>query len=198
MQRWRRRLYRRVVKMQASPHAVALGMALGVLFGTLMPPGLQLITSIPIALLCGASAVAAFAGTLVSNPVTYVPLYYFTCRVGERVLQLLGSPVDLGHGLRSLLERAARLDFSEAVAAVEPLLASWAVGGFVIGMALAVPTYAFTYLVVVEIHRLREFARSRRAARHRALAEKDAPRTHADRHEGAPGGGERANGQRTE
>jgi len=181
LRRWRRWLYRRIVKLEASPHTVALGMAIGVLSGTLMPPGLQLVTGIPVALLCRASTVAAAAGTCVSNPVTYVPLYYFTCRVGERVLQLLGSSVDLGHGLRSLLERAAQLDFREAAAGLEPLLASWAVGGVIIGLALAVPSYLLTYPVVVEVHRLREFGRARRAARHRALAEKNAPQMNPDK-----------------
>ena len=43
--RWRRWLYRRVVKLRGSPHAIARGMALGVIFGNLMPPGLQLFTA---------------------------------------------------------------------------------------------------------------------------------------------------------
>ncbi len=117
-----------------------------------------------------------------SNPITYVPLYYFTCRVGERVLQLLGSPVELGHNLRSMLERALQLDFRQAAAAARPLLASWVTGGVIIGLAMAAPAYMLTYFVVVEIHRLREFSRSRRAARHRALAERISPPANEEEH----------------
>ncbi len=169
IQRWRRQLYRRIVQLEASPHRVGLGAALGVLFGTLMPPGLQLITCIPVALLCRASAVAAAAGTCISNPITYVPLYYFTCRVGERVLQLLGSPVDLGRGLRALLAQAGRCVRAGALRGL--------FSGSTAGFFPAAPTYALTYLIVVESHRVREFARARRAARHRALAEKQTATT---------------------
>lgn len=183
MRRWRRQIYRRVIQLEVSPHRVGLGAAFGVFFGTLMPPGLQLVTSLPLAFLCRASAIAAAAGTCVSNPITYVPLYYSTCRVGERVLQLLGSPICLGQGLRSLLEQAAQLDFRGMLAALEPLLASWAMGGLIIGLALAVPAYALAYLIVVQAHRVREFARARRAARHRELAAKRPPQMHIKKQE---------------
>ena len=71
-----------------SRRGIALGVALGLFFGLLIP-----IAQIPLA---AAAAVAlranlpvAVASTLVTNPVTFGPVYYAAWRLGSRVL---GSP----------------------------------------------------------------------------------------------------------
>jgi len=75
-----------------SRRGIALGMALGVFFGLLIP-----IAQIPFA---AAAAVAlranvptAVASTLVTNPVTFGPVYYAAWRIGKAVL---GEPVAEG------------------------------------------------------------------------------------------------------
>jgi hypothetical protein len=68
-----------------SRRGIAMGCALGVFFGLLIP-----IAQIPIA---AAAAVAlranvpsAVASTLVTNPVTFAPVYYAAWKVGHRIL----------------------------------------------------------------------------------------------------------------
>ena len=105
--RWRRALYRRVVRLPGTADSVARGAAVGVIAGCVMPPGLQLVVGIPIALLVRGSMIAMIAFSFVSNPVTYLPLYIFTCRVGQLFLNLCGSDVRLGSELADMVRQAA-------------------------------------------------------------------------------------------
>ncbi len=164
-QNWRRWLYRRVIRLQGTSHSIAWGMALGVFFGFLMPPGLQLVTGIPVALLLGGNVVTLVAGTLVTNPFTYVPAYYFTCRVGEAFLHFCGSDVALGANFRQMLQTAIHLNLGALVEKLGPIVLCWIAGGIIVGLAGAVPAYYFTYFVVIEIHKLRIFSIERRARR---------------------------------
>jgi uncharacterized protein (DUF2062 family) len=73
-----------------SRRGIALGMALGVFFGLLIP-----IAQIPLAagaaVALRANVPAAVASTLVTNPVTFGPVYYGAWRLGSAVL---GEPED--------------------------------------------------------------------------------------------------------
>jgi uncharacterized protein (DUF2062 family) len=167
--RWRRRIYRKVVRLQATPHAIAWGAGLGVIFGCLMPPGFQLITGVPITIALRGNVVTMIVFTFVSSPLSYVPLYFLTCKVGELFLRTLGSSVTLGDNFKQLLADAVRLDLGPMFAAIRPVIWCWITGGLLVGFAGAVPAYYFTRLAVLEIHKLREFSRKRRLERKRAL-----------------------------
>lgn len=62
--------------------SVALGVALGVFFGLLIPIA-QIPLSAAAAIILRANIPTAMASTLVSNPVTYAPLYYTAYRLGS-------------------------------------------------------------------------------------------------------------------
>jgi uncharacterized protein (DUF2062 family) len=64
---------------------VAMGMALGVFFGLLIPVA-QIPFSAATAMLLRANVPAAVASTLVTNPVTFGPVYYAAWRLGSAVL----------------------------------------------------------------------------------------------------------------
>ena len=78
-----------------SRRGIALGMALGVFFGLLIP-----IAQIPFAagaaVALRANVPAAVASTLVTNPVTFGPVYYGAWRLGSAIL---GDPVLPGQEL---------------------------------------------------------------------------------------------------
>lgn len=71
---------------------IALGMALGVFFGLLIPIA-QIPFSAAAAVAMRANVPAAVASTLVTNPVTFGPVYYAAWRVGSAIL---GEPVTHG------------------------------------------------------------------------------------------------------
>jgi len=64
---------------------VALGVAIGVFFGLLIPIA-QIPLSAAAAIVLRANIPTAVASTLVSNPVTYAPLYYAAYRIGSAIL----------------------------------------------------------------------------------------------------------------
>ena len=64
-----------------SRRGVAMGVALGVFFGLLIPVA-QIPLSVGAAMLLRANVPAAVASTLVSNPLTFAPIYYGAYRLG--------------------------------------------------------------------------------------------------------------------
>jgi len=68
-----------------SRRGIALGLAIGLFFGLLLPTA-QIPCSAALAMLLRANLPMAVAGTLVSNPITSVPLYYMAWRLGSAVL----------------------------------------------------------------------------------------------------------------
>lgn len=64
-----------------SRRGVAMGVALGVFFGLLVPVA-QIPLSVAAAMLLRANVPAAVASTLVSNPLTFAPIYYGAYRLG--------------------------------------------------------------------------------------------------------------------
>ncbi len=68
-----------------SRKGIALGMALGVFFGLLIPIA-QIPFSATLAVLLRANVPMAVASTLVTNPVTFGPVYYGAYHLGEWVL----------------------------------------------------------------------------------------------------------------
>lgn len=73
-----------------SRRGLALGMALGFFFGLLLPLA-QFPLSVAAAVALRANVPAAVASTLVSNPVTFGPIYYAAWRMGSAIL---GEPVN--------------------------------------------------------------------------------------------------------
>ncbi len=68
-----------------SRRGLALGMALGVFFGLLVPIA-QIPLSATAAVALRANVPAAVASTLVTNPLTFGPVYYLAWRVGGAIL----------------------------------------------------------------------------------------------------------------
>ena len=83
-----------------SRHGVALGVSIGIFFGLLIPIA-QIPFSVGAAVVLRANVPAAAASTLVTNPVTFAPVYYAAYRVGAR---LTGAEVEASPDLPVPLE----------------------------------------------------------------------------------------------
>ena len=70
---------------QFSRRGIALGVSLGIFFGLLIPLA-QIPASAAVAVVLRANLPMAVASTLVSNPVTFGPVYYGAYRLGKVVL----------------------------------------------------------------------------------------------------------------
>ncbi|MEJ7136929.1 DUF2062 domain-containing protein [Amphibiibacter pelophylacis] len=82
--RWLGPLLDRPELWRWSRHGVALGVSLGIFFGLLIPVA-QIPLSVGASVVLRANVPAAAASTLVSNPITFAPLYYLAWRLGQRL-----------------------------------------------------------------------------------------------------------------
>ena len=86
-------------------HSVSAGVFAGI-FSAFMPPGLQLMLAIPLAMLIRGNLAVAFAATWVTNPFTYLPVYFACYRLG---LWLLGENTNISDAQFNLDHLAANL-----------------------------------------------------------------------------------------
>jgi uncharacterized protein (DUF2062 family) len=160
--RWLGPLLRRPWLWQLTRRRVALGAAIGVFFGFLIPV-LQIALSAIFAVLLRANLPVAAVSTLVSNPFTYAPIFVLAYRTGSAIL---GEKVDEA--------QLAALERDEADEAAKPV--SWAERAAAIGkpfflglLIFATIGAAVTWLLVNLVWTLAVRLRQRRrsAARRR-------------------------------
>jgi uncharacterized protein (DUF2062 family) len=139
---WRRSaLYyaKRVLRLSGTPHAIALGAAVGV-FASFTPlVGFHLIISFAIAWALGANMVAGAIGTAIGNPLTFPLIWASTYELGNLILKGVstGAPARLGHDL-------THKSFEQIL----PLLKPMAVGSLPLGLTAAALVYLIAYKAV--------------------------------------------------
>ena len=82
---------------EGSPFQRALGFGVGIFSGCFPFFGLQTLMGVFLAKIFKGNSILAAVGTWISNPFTYVPLYYFNYRVGSLVLNIDKKIVDVTH-----------------------------------------------------------------------------------------------------
>ena len=75
----------------------ALGFGVGIFSGCFPFFGLQTLMGVFLAKILKGNRILAAVGTWISNPFTYVPLYYFNYRVGSLLLNVDKDIVDFSH-----------------------------------------------------------------------------------------------------
>ena len=82
---------------EGSPSQRALGFGVGIFSGCFPFFGLQTLMGVFLARIFKGNTILAALGTWISNPFTYVPLYYFNFRIGSLLLNLNIDRVDVSH-----------------------------------------------------------------------------------------------------
>ena len=126
-----RELKRRMVRDPLPPEDVAAGWALGMFVGCAVPFGLQLLVSIPLALMMRVSKVGATLGTLITNPVTIFFIYPAQTWVMYNII--------FGH--RELKELPTQWTWASVRALGTDVLVSFLLGGLALALILSPITY---------------------------------------------------------
>lgn len=143
-----RLLKRKMVGEPLAPEAIAAGWALGMFVGCAVPFGLQLVVSVPLALMMRVSKIGATVGTLVTNPVTIFFIYPAQTWFVNRLL--FGGSLSFDRLMQvEWTWKAVRRLGAEA-------MASFFLGGFLLAIVLTPPTYFVVKRVVVTYRRRRE------------------------------------------
>ncbi|MDJ0633475.1 MAG: DUF2062 domain-containing protein [Xenococcaceae cyanobacterium MO_188.B29] len=93
LKRYCRFWFLRLLRLRGKPKVLSRGLAVGVFAGFFPFFGLQTFIGILLATLFRGSKVAAAAGTWISNPLTYLPIYIFNYKVGRLLLGVKSQPV---------------------------------------------------------------------------------------------------------
>lgn len=147
---WRRSsnyFFKRVLRVSATPHAIAAGFAAGV-FASFTPfLGLHFIISFVVAFLIGGNILAAALGTAVGNPLTFPAIWISSYNIGNFVLG--GAPGHLSpHDIAISLTE-------QPFDAMIPLLRTILIGGLPLGLVFGVASYAIIWWAVVSYQEAR-------------------------------------------
>ena len=145
-----RALRERMVGDPLPPEDVAAGWALGMFVGCAVPFGLQLVVSVPLAMMMRVSKVGATLGTLLTNPVTIWFIYPAQTWLVNKVL--FGGSLSLSN----------LMDVEWTWEAVRKLGAEAMASFFLGGLLLAIVMTPLTYFAVKRIvvsHRARKEAK---------------------------------------
>ena len=82
---------------EGSPYQRACGLGLGVFSACFPFFGLQTLIGIFLARIFNANSLLAALGTWISNPITYLPLYFFNYRIGSFFLDEEETSLGLSH-----------------------------------------------------------------------------------------------------
>ena len=152
-----RRLREKMVRDPLPPEDIAAGWALGVFVGCAIPFGLQLIISIPLAMMMRVSKIGATLGTFITNPVTIFFIYPAQTFVVNKFL----------FGGSLTYSRLANIEWTWA--AVRRLgaeaMASFFLGGFLLAIVLTPIAYFTVKRLVLRSRAFRLLLAKRRAAK---------------------------------
>lgn len=74
---------RRFLNLQGNPNQIAFSFAIGIFLGLIIPMGLQTVVAVPVAIALECNLVVAWIATLITNPITIVPIYLFAIKIGS-------------------------------------------------------------------------------------------------------------------
>ncbi|MEZ0280691.1 DUF2062 domain-containing protein [Methyloceanibacter sp.] len=122
----------RLRRLSDTPHAVALGFAIGVFTAVTPFLGTHMVVAALLAWVIGGSVVAALLGTFVGNPLTYPLFWYSTYEVGNLMLrgEVSERSIDLSGGI-----------FQKSLEQLWPILKPMTLGSMPVGLALAALSY---------------------------------------------------------
>ena len=138
-----RDLREKMVRDPLPPEDVAAGWALGVFVGFSIPFGLQLLVSVPLALMMRVSKIGATVGTFVTNPAT---IFFIYPAQTWAVYNLVFGNRDMGE-LPTEWTRQAVMSYSG------PVIASFFLGGLALALVFSPITYHVVKHIVIRYRR---------------------------------------------
>jgi hypothetical protein len=159
---------RRLVRLRASPHEIALGCAAGAFVSITPLLGVQTLIAVLLAMLLRASVPAAILGTFVGNPLSWPFIWASTYAMGLQIVGLEGvfDPAAFEKNVvvlwAAVLERSPHV-LDATAALLWPLLWPMLAGSLPLGLLIGAVVY-YTSRNLVRAWRLRRMTRVSAAA----------------------------------
>lgn len=156
--------YLRFTRLKGNSRSLAMGTAIGVLIGISPTIPLQTILILAVTMLTRTSAIAGIISSwVVCNPLTYLPIYYFSMIVGNYV-----TPFELSwQRVKTLLESmSSDQNFVDSMTAIAGLgfeaIVVMIVGGIVLALPFTFASYYLSFNFFVKIKSKNQRKRSQR------------------------------------
>lgn len=144
---WRRALtyfWKRIVRLSASPHAVAAGAAAGT-FASFTPfMGFHILLAFLIAFLLRGNMLAAALGTAVGNPLTFPLIWAATYEVGRWILSGGSDPINTERTVAPGQQMIEKGLLEIGIDRIWPIMKPMAVGSIPLGLLAATAVYLVT------------------------------------------------------
>ncbi len=149
--------YLKFLRIKGDPKAIAWGSFIGAFIGTLPVMPFHTIGIIAICMLTRNSSMAGLLTSLaISNPFTYIPIYYACLKIGN-----LLTPYEMGwskiHGILDII--ISGHGFKESIHILgnlgSEIFIVMLTGGFVLALPMAICCYFFTLKLFIKIRQKR-------------------------------------------
>jgi len=152
--------YLRFIRLRGNPDELALGIAFGVFVGMMPIMPFQIALAVTLAIFFKGSKITAALGTWISNPFNWYFLYFFSYKIGALILGLS----EKNRGFSSIMESVrhgeeAMTVIGKLAGASGSIIAAFLIGGFVMGLIVALPAY-FIFLRIFRL--IRDWREARR------------------------------------
>ena len=139
-------LKEKIVGDPLPPEDVAAGWALGMFIGCSVPFGLQLVVSVPLAIMMRVSKIGATVGTLITNPVTI--FFIYPAQTWAMYNLLFGN--------REMGALPTEWTRENVMALSGPVIISFFLGGLVLALILSPITYFVVKRIVIRFRTARK------------------------------------------
>ena len=149
--------YLRFIRLRGSPHSLALGASIGVFIGITPTIPLHTIVIFILTVLTRSSFVAGLLTSIVvCNPLTYIPQYYFSLRLGNLATPYELNWLDVKTIVEVILSEVSFVTKVEALLTVgyEAVIVML-VGGSLLALPFAVASYYGSYFTFLKIRKKR-------------------------------------------
>ncbi|MCU0537185.1 MAG: DUF2062 domain-containing protein [Hydrococcus sp. Prado102] len=145
--------YLRFIRLRGKPAEIARGLAVGIFAGSFPIFGFQILIGVLLAVIVRGNKFAAAAGTWVSNPLTYVPIFAFNYQVGKLILGWDDSTVT-----QNIVDR----NWQSFMELGSVFLTKLFLGCFVVGLIAAIATYFISLQLLTRSRTLRSRRRNKK------------------------------------
>lgn len=147
--------YLKLLRLKGSPHALSLGASIGVFIGITPTIPLHTLVILLLALLTRSSFIAGLITSwIVCNPLTYVPIYYFSLKIGNAVTPFTLNWEKIRLVLDSLLSDASLPDkFQVLINLGYEAIIVMLIGGTLLALPFGIASYYIFYYAIVKYRR---------------------------------------------
>ena len=145
------------MRIKGEPHDLALGLACGFFSGILPIIPFHTVLAITLAILLKSSKITAALGTWISNPLNWYFLYYANYKVGVWVLGLSAERCPITSILTAIHNNeTGMVIFHKIMSSGGVMISAFMLGGVIMGIAVAIPSYFIFFRVFKYIRVWRE------------------------------------------